>query len=104
MATAAACTLDPRYHNLADSSTKEFREDILSYLNACRILEDFGLDMTSYREEIEKILTDGNISGQRRIFQTLIALMDCEGYGDAILEWDEASRQTIVEYAPQNKG
>jgi hypothetical protein len=45
----------PEYHNLGVSPIKEFKQDIISYLNACRLLTKFGFDTDNYKKEIEKI-------------------------------------------------
>lgn len=44
------------YHNLAEIPFKQFKEDIISYLNACRILDIFGFDTKLYKKEINKII------------------------------------------------
>ncbi|MDP8206725.1 MAG: hypothetical protein P9L92_08700 [Candidatus Electryonea clarkiae] len=55
IADVLAPSQTPEYHNLGTSSPKEFRQDVISYLNACRLLGKFGFDTKSYKEEIEKI-------------------------------------------------
>lgn len=44
------------YHNLAEISFEEFKEDVISYINACVILEEFGFDTKMYIEEVKKVL------------------------------------------------
>ncbi len=44
------------YHNLAGSSDEEFKQDVISYLNACVLHGEFGFDTTRYRREIDRIV------------------------------------------------
>jgi hypothetical protein len=44
------------YHNFANSSLEEFKDNVVSYLNAGRILQKFGFDTKMYKEKIRKIL------------------------------------------------
>ena len=55
-AQLARATGRPEYHNLAAVPLAEFREDSTSYLNACLVMEHFGLDTAHYRAEIKKVL------------------------------------------------
>ncbi|MBI1747032.1 MAG: hypothetical protein HYR55_10645 [Acidobacteria bacterium] len=49
-------TKRPEYHNLAGIPLAEFREESTSYLNACYVMQIFGLDTAPYKAEIEKVL------------------------------------------------
>src|SRR5688572_17402500 len=51
---AAAVTADPRFHDLAQVSDEELKEDSTSYLRAALLMEELGLDTRLYREEIRK--------------------------------------------------
>jgi len=51
-----AVTQTDAYHDLARADWRRFKQDVISYLNACRILELFGFDTERYRREIRKIL------------------------------------------------
>lgn len=44
------------YHNLATSSDREFKQDIISYLSACVLQDQFGFDTIDYRRHIEEII------------------------------------------------
>jgi hypothetical protein len=44
------------YHNMADISDQEFREDATSYMRGCYLLEKMGFDMSFYRTEMLKVL------------------------------------------------
>ncbi len=44
------------YHNLDASSAQEFKEDIISYLSACVLHEQFGFDTADYRQRIDAIV------------------------------------------------
>ena len=44
------------YHNLETVSDREFRQDIISYLSACVLHQQFGFDTSAYREHIRRIL------------------------------------------------
>lgn len=46
----------PEYHNLATIPLGEFREDSTSYLNACHVMQLFGLDTKAYKAEVRKVL------------------------------------------------
>ncbi len=43
------------YHNLADSTDDEFKQDAISYLNACVLLRELGFDTTAYLREIDRV-------------------------------------------------
>ena len=51
---AAAVTADPRFHDLAQVSDEELKEDSTSYLRAALVMEELGLDTRMYRAEIRK--------------------------------------------------
>jgi hypothetical protein len=51
-----ARTGNDEYHNLARSSDEEFKQDVISYLNACILESGFGFDTTRYRREIDRIV------------------------------------------------
>lgn len=56
LAPMVAGTDSDAYHNLAGSSDQEFKEDVISYLNACVLHGEFGFDTTRYRREIDRIV------------------------------------------------
>jgi len=56
LAPIVARTDTDAYHNLADSSDEEFKQDVISYLNACVLHGEFGFDTTRYRREIARIV------------------------------------------------
>ncbi len=56
LAPIVARTESEAYHNLAASSDEEFKQDVISYLNACVLYGEFGFDTTRYRREIDRIV------------------------------------------------
>lgn len=56
LAPIVARTDGDAYHNLAGSSDQEFKEDVISYLNACVLCSGLGFDTTRYRREIDRIV------------------------------------------------
>jgi hypothetical protein len=48
---------NPRYHEfIDDASPQRFRQDIISYLNACVLMREFALDDSAYREQLVRAL------------------------------------------------
>lgn len=47
---------DSAYHNLGVSSDEEFKQDIISYLNACVLHGELGFDTVDYRREVARIV------------------------------------------------
>lgn len=46
----------PEYHDLNEINIERFREDNISYLNACYLMGLFGLDNSAYKERVKKIV------------------------------------------------
>lgn len=50
------CVENPDYHDLSQVTDRQFRQDNLSYLRACVMMDDLGLDTALYRQHIAKII------------------------------------------------
>lgn len=50
-----AITYEPRFHDLASLTDKQFKQDATSYLRTAVLMERLDLDTRRYREEIRKI-------------------------------------------------
>jgi hypothetical protein len=51
----AAVTGRPEYHDMATVSDEQFHQDATSYLRACYLMDQMGLDTAAYRRDIEKV-------------------------------------------------
>lgn len=61
-----AVTYEPRYHDLANLTDLEFKQDATSYLRAAYLMERMGLDTTLYRQQIAAIHPRLNAHMRRR--------------------------------------
>lgn len=61
-------------------------------------IDDLGLSGEKLLKILDGILVDGNICGQQQIFEIIQKLMQGEGLGDEILQWDKENINIIRNY------
>jgi|GEM_PF-1611545 len=91
-------TSTAQYHNMGTVSDREFKQSSLSYLRACYLMEEVGLDTSMYRAEIAKIRPrlDPHV-GQRGVDQRMTFHLYYKAFGmDEPLDLAAAFKESLI--------